>query len=298
MTDPNVDLLRSEMDRRVAFAPPPPTPARILIVARRQRRRTVATVAAAILLVGSAVPVLVRYASRPAVAPVASPGPTPAASPAPSPTPSGLAASPATVVPRVRGLTIEAALAALARVNCGGTITAIVNSAAPVGQVAAQRTLDDLCPVGLTVSAGPAQSAARCRSLTVTAGQVGAAAGNAGFVMTYRNNGRSPCTLHGYPTVTATDSGTGRTVLGRDSPSSYLGGTQLRVPTLHLRPGDAVSSTVAATDNPGGNALSCTDLLRLRVTVNGQTTLVPRTLSNCSGLQVLPFLPGSTGTAY
>ena len=289
MNDPMIDLLRSEVDRRVGSAPPTPTPERVLLAARRQRRQTVAIAATAVLLVGGAVPALVRHGSPKAVSPVADPAPTATPSPIASPTVTG--------TPRVVGLAVDAAINALDRANCGGTIKAIVNNTAPVGQVIAQRTTGDPCQIAMTVSAGPTGSAAPCSSLIITAGQVGSAAGNSGFPLNFRNSGLLPCTLNGYPTVTATETGTGRKITGTESPSGYLGGTDLKVPTLLLRPGDAVSSFVEGTNNAIGNATSCRDLTKLRVTVNGRTTSVQPTLAHCSGLEVLPYLPGTTGTA-
>ena len=289
MNDPMIDLLRSEVDRRVAAAPPAPTPERILLAARHQRRRTITIAVTAVLLVGGGVPALVQQGSHKAVSPVA--GPTPSATPSPSASPT------VTGAPRVVGLAIDAAINALTRASCGAMITAIVDNTAPVGHVIAQRTTGDPCEVSISVSAGPAGSAARCSSLTITAGQVGSGAGHSGFPLNFRNSGHLPCTLHGYPTVTATESGTSRKITGTDSPSGYLGGTDLRVPTLLLRPGDAVSSLVEGTNNPVGNATSCRDLTELRATVNGRTTSVQPTLSNCSGLSVHPYLPGTTGTA-
>ena len=289
MNDPMIDLLRSEVDRRVAAAPPAPTPERILLAARHQRRRTITIAVTAVLLVGGGVPALVQQGSHKAVSPVA--GPTPSATPSPSASPT------VTGAPRVVGLAIDAAINALTRASCGAMITAIVDNTAPVGHVIAQRTTGDPCEVSISVSAGPAGSAARCSSLTITAGQLGLGAGHSGFALNYRNSGPLPCTLSGYPTVTATESGTSRKITGTDSPSGYLGGTDLKVPTLLLRPGDAVSSLVEGTNNPVRNATSCHDLTNLSVTVNGRTTSVQPTLTNCSGLEVHPYLPGTTGTA-
>jgi len=289
MNDPMIDLLRNEVNRRVASAPPAPTPERVLLAARKQRRLTIAITVTTVLLIGGGVPALVQQGSPKAVSTIAKPTPSLTPSPPASPTVTG--------TPRVVGLAIDAAINALARANCNGTITAIVNNAAPVGQVIAQRTTGDHCQVSISVSAGPAGSAARCSNLTITAGQVGSGLGHSGFPLNFRNSGPFPCTLNGYPTVTATESGSGRKETGTDRPSGYLGGTDLRVPTLLLRPGDAVSSLVEGTNNPVGNAASCTDLTKLRVTVNGRTTSVRPTLSNCSGLNVHPYLPGTTGTA-
>ena len=58
-----------------------------------------------------------------------------------------------------------------------------------------------------------------------------------------------------------------------------------------------MSSLVEGTNNPVGNATSCTNLTELRVPVNGRTTSVRPTLLTCSGLGIHPYLPGTTGRA-
>jgi hypothetical protein len=196
------------------------------------------------------------------------------------------------------GLAVDAAVGALTQADCPGRIGAIVNdSTARVGQVLAQRTTSDICEVDLTVSAGPASSAPPCTSLEVNTGSLGAAAGHSGFALRFRNSGSVACALVGFPTVTATDSRTGQTISARHTPGGYLGGTDLPVPTLVLRPGDQVSALVEAENNPHGDATSCTELIHMRVSVNGRTTSMTQTLANCAGMEVHLFVPGTTGTA-
>jgi hypothetical protein len=94
MNDPMIDLLRSEVHRRVASAPPAPTPERIRLAARHQRRLTVAIAVTAVLALGGGVPaVLLQHGSHKAVSPVADPTPSLTPSPFASATPSSPAVS-------------------------------------------------------------------------------------------------------------------------------------------------------------------------------------------------------------
>jgi hypothetical protein len=275
--------------------PEPPVSIDASSVLGRARRRarlrvsTLVAVASAGVVALSFLASSLRDSSTP-VAPVATkpPGPQPSAG---APT-----AGPA---PNVVGLAVDAAMSALTQAECMGRVGAIVNdSTAPVGQVLAQRTTSDLCEVALTVSAGSKSSAPPCRSLAITAGVGGVGLGHAGFPLHFRNDGPAACALSGYPTVTATDSETRKTVTARHTPSGYLGGTDLALPTYLLRPGDEVSALVEGTDVPPGNATSCPELAQVRVTVNGRTTPVTQTLSDCSGMEVHPYVPGTTGSAH
>lgn len=82
---------------------------------------------------------------------------------------------------------------------------------------------------------------------------------------------------------------------GVDVASGSLGGTDFKVPTLILRPADTVSALIEGQNNPVGNATSCPDLVKLRITVNGRTTPIRPSLLDCIGLIVHPYVPGTTG---
>jgi len=196
--------------------------------------------------------------------------------------------------PNVVGQDVDRAIAALDEAGCGAEVSSVINALERVGTVVSQRTTGT-CGLLLTVSAGPRIIAPACSALAVSAGQGGAAAGNAGFPISFRNIGNHPCSLSGYPTVLATDSNTGRTVTARHSPSGYLGGTDLPLPPYVLAPGDRVSVLVEGTDNPVGNASTCSTLNDIRVVVGHRSIHTRQVLQNCTGMQVHRYVPGLTG---
>ena len=196
--------------------------------------------------------------------------------------------------PNVVGQDVDRAIAALDGAGCGAEVSNVINAPERVGTVVSQRTTET-CGLLLTVSAGPRIIAPACSALAVSAGQVGAAAGNAGFPISFRNSSNHACSLSGYPTVLATDSSTGQPVTARHSPSGYLGGTDLPIPTYVLAPGDRVSVLVEGTDNPVGNASTCSTLNDIRVVVGHRAVHTQQVLHNCSGMQVHPYVPGLTG---
>ena len=216
---------------------------------------------------------------------VPSSSPTATADPSPSPP----------TVPNVVGQDVARALAVMDGAGVCARVGSIINATERVGTVASQRTTDLDCQVVLAVSAGPRINAPTCSALAVSAGQVGAAAGNAGFPISFRNSSNHACSLSGYPTVLATDSSSGRTVTARHFSSGYLGGADLPVPTYVLAPGDRVSVLVEGTDNPVGNASTCSTLNDLRVVVGHRSVPTRQVLQNCSGMQVHPYVPGLTG---
>ena len=221
----------------------------------------------------------------------------------PSPSPLLDSASPAArfdpspTAPNVVGVKVDAAMAAMQAAGCSATVVSIINGSARVGTVLTERTASNLCEVALSISAGPRTEEPRCSRLTVTVGPAGAGLGHAGFPLHFRNSEIVPCSLSGYPTILATDSISGKTIRASQTPSGYLGGTDLPTPALVLAPDDQVSALVEGTDNPVGNATSCSDLIHLRVIVNSRSTPVDQSLSNCSGIEVHRYLPGTTGRA-
>ncbi|MFN2538194.1 MAG: DUF4232 domain-containing protein [Mycobacteriales bacterium] len=247
--------------------------------ARRRRRARAMTVAGAAVLAGvGAIATVTVATDRPHT------GRSVVAAPeSPSASPAGRDA------PDVRGLDIDDAKTRLQQAGCM-TRVQITSAAARVGTVVAQSTALALCDVMITVSSGPSTAAPPCTSVTVTAGPQLAAAGTSGFAMVFRNDGTSPCSLQGYPDVTATEVQTGRTVRATHE-SSYDDAAD---PTQRfvLEPGDGVSAAITASDNPVGDATSCTELHPIRVTVNGKDHILDRTLSNCSGMVIAAYRPG------
>ena len=287
------------LGRGLADAVPSPPRAldvtQVLLRARRRVRLQNAAVGLSAAL-GAVVVATAVVASQPApgrrqpdvaatsTSTVPSSSPTATADPSPSPP----------TAPNVVGQDVDRAIAALDGAGCGAEVSNVINAPERVGTVVSQRTTET-CGLLLTVSAGPRIIAPACSALAVSAGQVGAAAGNAGFPISFRNSSNHACSLSGYPTVLATDSSTGQPVTARHSPSGYLGGTDLPIPTYVLAPGDRVSVLVEGTDNPVGNASTCSTLNDIRVVVGHRAVHTQQVLHNCSGMQVHPYVPGLTG---
>jgi len=294
------------LGRVLADAVPSPPRAldvtQVLVRARRRVRLQNAAVGLSAVLGAVAVATAV-VASQPAPGrrqpDVAAATPTSTVPPS-SPTATATATDPSPsppTAPNVVGQDIARALAVMDRAGICARVGSIINATGRVGTIASQRTTDLDCQVVLAVSAGPRTNAPTCSALAVSAGQGGAAAGNAGFPITFRNSSNQACSLSGYPTVLATDSSTGRTVTARHTPSGYLGGTDLPLPTYVLAPGDRVSVLVEGTDNPVGNASTCSTLNDIRVIVDHQSVRTRQVLQNCTGMQVHRYVPGLTGYA-
>jgi hypothetical protein len=66
--------------------------------------------------------------------------------------------------------------------------------------------------------------------------------------------------------------------------------------TYVLLPGDAVSAMFEETDNPINGQHSCPGLSDYRVTAGLRMTALPGFGSNCSGIEIHPYVPGSIGS--
>lgn len=273
----------------IELVPDPPTGLDVgAVLSRSHRRRVRAALAvAAFVVVGTSLGALVGTQAggqRSTPGQAVTSDPTPEASPT-GPTP-----------PQVQGLSLPAALAALDRSHCYGVAERIVRADVPLGAVASQGQPDKNCQVPLTVSGGLVAPAPLCAELTVTAGELGAAAGTVGFPLAFTNAGATPCEIGGYPQVTATDSVTGRRVAALATRSAMLSGVAVLAPaTLRLAPGDVVSVLVEGGDNPAGDATSCSELSAFKVTLGGSTTGLSLRFPGCGGMQVSALVPGATG---
>lgn len=107
------------------------------------------------------------------------------------------------------------------------------------------------------------------------------------------------CDLRGYPGVD------GVTVEGQIAHATrivhgWFGGdtSTTTPPDIHLLPGQSASALVESTDNEV-QGRPCLDIGRLLVTPPNTTTTVSLTqpLRDCTGLEVMPVVPGTTGRA-
>lgn len=206
------------------------------------------------------------------------------------------AATPSPAPPNVIGMGIDLALSRMQVAGCSVTAEHIVNAAGTrAGQVFGQQVISGYCEVALSVSAGPPPtSVAACRSLAVHQGRGGVAGGNFGAALIFRNTGSAPCALRGYPDLS--EQHNKKTVTARHTAQGYLGGSGEPLVTYVLFPGDSVSASYEASDNPPAGQNSCPAGSTTLVTAGGHTTTLPGLGSPCSGLEIHPYVPGSTGS--
>lgn len=152
-----------------------------------------------------------------------------------------------------------------------------------------------------TAAAGPV-GPCTIAELTISAGQTGAGLGHVGGPVLFTNAGSTECSLFGYPGVAALDPAGQQVAQATRTPSGYLGGLWTGAtspPTVDLAPGQTAAALVEGTDNPVGTPppASCPQYAGLLVTPPTALRSVRLTmrLPGCSGLEVHPVVPGTTG---
>lgn len=136
-----------------------------------------------------------------------------------------------------------------------------------------------------------------CNQLDMSIGQEGAGLGHIGEPVLFRNAGSSTCTMFGYPSITMFTHGNPS---GVDyTPNGYLGGVSGSGPSMvTLAPGASASALVEGTDNPIGNATSCSRFDSMQITPPGESQKVTleTQLPGCSTIEVHPVVSGTSGT--
>jgi hypothetical protein len=238
---------------------------------RRHRRAALGTLAAAVIAAAIAVPLATSSNTGDVqrISPIspseATPTPQPSPSTSPSRMPSISPSSPPASAPVV------------------GT--------APVSSIP---------PTGATTP--PVQSVASCTfaQLRVTAGQGGVGLGHSGFPIRFQNVSSAACTIQGYPGVAGIDSHGQQVTQAERTSAGYLGGLPPGdpIPVVTLAPGAQGSALVEGTDDPEGGATSCQQLVGILVTTPNTTQYVQMAVApgDCSGLQIHPVVPGTTGS--
>ena len=147
----------------------------------------------------------------------------------------------------------------------------------------------------------PDTSHCTSKELQISIGEAGAALGHFGAPPLFRNVGNRSCELSGYPEVIGVEAAGGAVVPARHSLAGYLGGIRAASPpTVTLAYGEVASALIEATNVPEGDAESCPEFERLRVSPPGDPTSTKIDVSfyNCSGIEVHPVVPGSTGSDH
>lgn len=182
-------------------------------------------------------------------------------------------------------------------------------SAALAGALCAGAGLGAI-PVAASASSEPpavarpaAVSACSGRDVVVTAAGVENGLTHVGLPIVLRNVGAASCSISGYPGVVALDAA-GRVVAhAKQEPSGYFGGLPnggTIPPLVVIAPHQQASALVGGFDfdETDPHKASCPAYAALLVTPPG-TSVTTRIVSHsalCSGLEVSPLVPGTTGS--
>jgi hypothetical protein len=141
--------------------------------------------------------------------------------------------------------------------------------------------------------------------LAVTAGAMVSGLTHVGLPIELRNVAAVACRIRGYPRVLAVNAAGHVVATARQTPSGYLGGLfnagSHTPPLVTLDPGKRASAFVEGYDYSlaTGGAKGCAPYPALLVTPPNSTrsvrVLLPSPRSLCSGLQVHPVVPGTSG---
>ncbi len=183
------------------------------------------------------------------------------------------------------------------------------------GRTASSTVCTDRCVIVASAGAPPDESyayapiqfaplvvqhtpACRFSQLTVTSGSPHAGLGHVGVVLLFKNVGSETCTLFGYPGVAGLNAQGVQITQAVRTQNGYLGGAGQSVSDVILVPVKTASAIVEGTDVPTGNATTCPTYASLLVTPPNttQSVKIDVSLPGCSGLQVHPIVPGSTGS--
>jgi hypothetical protein len=167
-----------------------------------------------------------------------------------------------------------------------------------------------------TAGVSAASQAGRCRDSQVTAvaAQLPGAAVSGGWVIRYRNDGSSTCTLSGYPTVVALVGITGPSEVAAHIRNGVLGGffgqgpgARTGLPTVLLHGRTSVASSVVEFVSAGTAQSPCTESKRLPLLFRTIWVNLPGderpfalkvSMLVCAYLAATPLVPGATGTAH
>ena len=143
--------------------------------------------------------------------------------------------------------------------------------------------------------------------VTVSDNGGGAGLGHEVQVLVFTNDTRSECTLTGYPGVAGLDAAGAQAAQARRTLNGYLGGLlpgATSLPVVSLAPGQTASAIAEGTDNPVGPQ-PCPHYPALLITPPGLTKQVQVDVTDlgaqgfpgCSGIEVHPVVPGSSGSS-
>lgn len=182
-------------------------------------------------------------------------------------------------------------------------LAACGRTAGPSSTTSSTTTTTSSTTTSTTTTTVPVVVDCTATGLGVSLGGGDAALGHVSINLLFKNTGSTACTLTGYPVVALLDSKGNQVVLAVASPSGYMGGLpsgETTPSTVTLTPGATVSAKVEGTDNPVNGATSCPSYSAILVTPpnNNQAINLPLAAAfpDCSGIQVHPVVPGTTGS--
>lgn len=120
-----------------------------------------------------------------------------------------------------------------------------------------------------------------------------------GLPIIFTNTGHLPCTITGYPRVTAIDDAGTTVEQAKQQPSGYLFASPGAPQHITLRPGESASATVEALAFDPVTGAGCTAYAAVLIAApsSAHTTRLPWTNDGCADLEVHPVVPGTTGEA-
>jgi hypothetical protein len=154
---------------------------------------------------------------------------------------------------------------------------------------------------GVPTTVAPAVALCTGANVGVSGTTAGAAAGHEGVILVFVNNGPASCVLFGFPGVAGLNAGGAQAVQAQRTLTGMLGGLAPGVtalPRITLARGQTASAVVEGTDVPTGNETTCPTYPSLLVTAPNTkvSVTIPQSFPGCSGLQVHPVVPGTSGS--
>ncbi len=176
-------------------------------------------------------------------------------------------------------------------------------SARPSTTTAPSTTPVTAVPSTTSTTATTATGPANCTSaeLAISVGSAQGATGHSEVTLLFENTSTVTCVLHGYPGVAGLNAAGAEVAQAQRTPRGFMGGLSSSIatpPTVTLAAGQTASAVVEGTDVPQNGATSCPQLAGMLVTAPNTRHSVhfPGAPGDCSGLQVHPVVPGTTGS--
>ncbi|HWG23962.1 DUF4232 domain-containing protein [Actinospica sp.] len=205
------------------------------------------------------------------------------------------------------GCTSSAQSAASGGATTSGAATAIATGTTGGATNSSTGAVSTTAGASNSAGTGAAAGTPACgeTELKVTTVSSGAALGHAGWVVVITNTGSVPCSVEGYPGAGVTDT-PGQVVLNATrTQRGYMGGQYPSPATIVLKPGSAASTVLEWLDAPPNGetpvGANCPGMDSGKVLITPpntrQSTPFPAPGNLCSGFEVHPLVPGTSGRA-